>query len=605
MPKISIMRKILIILILLFAVASIHAQNDKRLKGLDKELSEILEATKAVGFAVAIVEGDKIIYSKGFGYRDLENKIPVDPNTLFAIGSCSKAFTSSILGQLRHEDKLKFDESPIKYVPELKFYNDELNNNIIISDLMCHRTGLPRHDFSWYLFPSYSSDSLMQRIEYQEPFTGLRQQWYYNNFMFLLQGVIADRVSGKSWEDNIRDRFFVPLEMNRSNVSIAELENSTNAALGYVLVDDSITRKTEYYRIAGMRAAGSINSSVNEMSNWLIAWINNGKFNGQEIIPEAYLSEAIGSHMVVRGTLPESDFPGIHMLNYGYAWFIGSYKEHYKVSHGGNIDGFSASVCFFPTDSIGIVVLANQGGSPVPGLVRNTISDRMLSVDKTDWLGYFNERKEKARKNEEEMEAEKKDNTIEKTKPSHILIEYAGTYTNPGYGAFELILENDSLFAIFKLKKFYLNHVHYDIFEPFEIKESGIDSTESRELRFNFVTNDGGDISLVKMKIEPTLDPIEFARTPKAVDIDLSVLESYVGDYELAGQDLKIYVKNESTLYLFIAGQPEYEMISTGSHTFSFKALEGFKLEFLESEDGSVNEVNVIQPNGTFKATRK
>lgn len=198
------MRNILITLFAIISISTVLAQQDKRLKGLEKELNEILEATKTPGFTVAIVEGKKIIYAKGFGYRDYENKIPADANTLFAIGSSSKAFTSSILGQLRQEDKISFEESPLKYLPDLKFYNDEMNNNIIIKDLMSHRTGLPRHDYSWYLFPTNNKDSLLLRVQHQEPFTGVRKQWYYNNFMFLAQGVIAESITGKSWEENLK-----------------------------------------------------------------------------------------------------------------------------------------------------------------------------------------------------------------------------------------------------------------------------------------------------------------------------------------------------------------------------------------------------------------
>lgn len=325
------MKKILIALLAFITIALVYGQQDKRLEGIEKDLNEILEATKAPGFAVAIVQGNKIIYAKGFGYRDYENKIPADANTLFAIGSSSKSFTSSILGQLRDENKISFDDSPIKYIPELKFYNDEMDNTIIIKDLMSHRTGLPRHDFSWYLFPTTNKDSLLFRVAYHEPFTGIRQQWYYNNFMFLAQGVIAERITGKSWEENIKQRFFEPLGMTRSNVSIDELEKSTNAAFGYELKKDTVISKMDYYHIAGMNPAGSINSTVNDMSSWLITWINKGKFKNREILSEAYVNEAISSQMVISGALPVKEFPDIYMANYGYAWFLSSYKGHYRV----------------------------------------------------------------------------------------------------------------------------------------------------------------------------------------------------------------------------------------------------------------------------------
>ncbi|MTI40918.1 serine hydrolase [Fulvivirga lutimaris] len=600
------MKKILLALFVFISIST-YAQQDKRLKGIEKDLNAILEVTKAPGFAVAVVQGKKIVYAKGFGYSDYENKVPVDRNTLFAIGSSTKAFTCAILGQLRQEDKLSFDDSPIKYIPELKFYNDEMNDNIIIKDLMSHRTGLPRHDFSWYLFPTDDKDSLIHRIQYQEPFTGVREKWYYNNFMFLAQGVIAERITGKSWEDNIRERFFKPLGMTRSNVSIDEMEKTTNAAIGYDLKgEDEVITKTDYYHIAAMSPAGSINSSVNEMSNWLITWINNGKFKGEEILPASYVNEAMSSHMVIGPNLPGDEFPDLHLANYGYGWMMSSYKGHYRVEHGGNIDGFSANVAFYPSDSIGIVVLTNQNGSSVPGFVRNMMADRMLSVTKTDWAKEFTDRKEKAKKQQDEAKSESNSNKVANTKPSHILQDYTGKYSNPGYGEFNIINRNDSLFANFKLTQWYLKHVHYDVFEPFEVTEAGIDTTDTGPLRLNFSTNDAGDISLVKMKVEGALDhPIEFSHTPNLIDVDKSTLESYVGDYELSGLALKVYIKNENTLYLFVTGQPEYELLPTAKHKFSFKTLEGFKVEFLESDDKSIDEVLVIQPNGTFKAKRK
>lgn len=592
-------------MILFLSISSVTAQKDKRLKGVEKELNEILNTTKAAGFAVAVVEGEKIIYSNGFGYRDYEKKTPTDANTLFAIGSCSKSFTSGILGQLRQEDKLSFDDSPIKHVPELRFYNDNMNNNIIIKDLMSHRTGIPRHDWSWYLFPTTDKDSLLQRVQHHEPFTGVRQQWYYNNFMFLAQGVIAERITNKTWEENIKERFFKPLEMTRSNVSITELEKSTNAALGYELKKGSIISKQDYYHIAGMSPAGSINSSVNEMSNWMIAWLNKGKFKDQEVLPEAYTSEAMSSQMVIRGSLPDDEFPDMHLSNYGYGWGISSYRGHYRVEHGGNIDGFSASVAIYPSDNIGIVVLANQDGSAVPSLVRNTLADRMLKTKKTDWLTRFKERKEKAKKKKEEVKEEEKTNEIKNTKPSHVKQEYAGKYSHPGYGEFNITVEKDSLFANFALMKFYLKHRHYDIFEPYEVTNEGIDTSDSGALRFNFVTNDAGDISLVKLKAESTLDPIEFKHTPSTIAVDKKTLDSYVGEYELSGTTIKVYTKNNKTLYLFVAGQPEYELLATAKHKFSFKTLEGYKVEFLVSDDNLINSITLIQPNGTFTAKRK
>lgn len=599
------MKKLLCLLFCFALLTSSFAQTDKRLKGLDKDLNAILEATKAPGFAVAVVDGDKIIYSQGFGYSDYENKTPVDANTLFAIGSATKAFTSAILGQLRAEDKLSFDDSPLKHIPELKFYNDDLNNHVIIKDLMRHSTGLPRHDLSWYLFPSADKDSLIARIAYQEPFTGIRQEWHYNNFMFLAQGVIAEKITGESWDENIKTRFFEPLGMSRSKTLLSELQKADNAALGYELKNDNQISKMDYYDISGMSPAGSIYSSANDMSKWLSMWINKGKLNDKEILPEAYIDEAMSSQMVMSGGLPEEENPDLFIANYGYGWMIMSYRGHYRVEHGGNIDGFSASASFFPSDKLGIVVLVNQNGSSVPSMVRNTIADRLLGGKTTNWTKRFLEAQKKAKKMEDELKLEDSETTqVKNTRPSHVMQDYTGSYENAGYGSFNIAVENDSLFANLKRKKLYLKHYHYDVFEPYEMTKTGIDTTDSNAMRFNFATGDGGDIIKVTLKTEAALEPIAFKRTPNTIDVSAADLEMYVGDYNLMGTTLKIYIKNETTLYLFVPGQPEYELIPTEKHKFSLKVADGFKIEFFET-DNAITDMNLIQPNGTFKAKKE
>ncbi|MEL1245672.1 serine hydrolase [Flavobacterium sp. DGU11] len=596
----------LLSLLLVFAVSA-YAQKDKRLKGIEKDLNELLKTANAAGFSVAVVENDKVIYSAGFGYRDYENKIPVDPNTLFAIGSSTKAFTSAVLGSLRNEGKLAFTDSPLKYVPELKFYNNDLNGNVNIEDLMSHRTGIPRHDFSWYFFPTHSRDSIIQRIKYQEPFTGLRQQWYYNNFMFTVQGVIAEKITGKSWEDNIRERFLAPLGMTRTNVTIAEMKAASNAAFGYELKKNNVISKMDYYDIAAMAPAGSINSSANDMANWLITWINKGKFKGKEILPENYVTEAMSSHAVIAGALPSEELPNNYFSNYGYGWMLMSYKGFYRVEHGGNIDGFSASVAFFPSSKIGIVVLTNQNGSRIPSLVRNTIADRMLGVDKTDWNAMLAKELKEGKEAEEKAKKEpaKKEETANHT-PSHPLDDYTGLFTNPGYGTFEIVKKNDSLFAVFKQTRFYLKHKHYDIFSPYDAKDKVIDTSEDSDGMFmNFTTNDAGEISGVKLKVESSLDhPIEFKRTPKEVAVEADVLNKYIGDYEISGMTVKVSVK-ENKLYLFVPGQPEYELTPTSETMYVITTLDGYKAEFIPGDNGKIKELTLHQPNGKFTAVKK
>jgi CubicO group peptidase (beta-lactamase class C family) len=195
--------------ILLISSVPLFAQTkvDKRFVGIEAEINKILKDNHAAGVAVAVVEKNKVIFAKGFGYRDVENKLPVTANTQFAIGSCTKAFTASVLGILQKEKSIDFDKPVTTYLPDLKFYTSDLTNHITLRDMMSHRTGLPRHDLSWYIAPD-TRDNLVKRIQYMEPSAELRQTWQYNNFMYLLQGVVGEKLTGKSWEENVASKIF-------------------------------------------------------------------------------------------------------------------------------------------------------------------------------------------------------------------------------------------------------------------------------------------------------------------------------------------------------------------------------------------------------------
>lgn len=601
-----------LLFICLSQFVSTFAQNvdiQSRLSGVEAELEAVLDSFDAAGFAVSVVDQNGLVYAKGFGYRDYENQVPVDENTLFAIGSCSKAFTSSLLGILRAEEKIDFSDSPSKYLPYFSFYNDEMNNSITIRDMMCHMTGLPRHDLSWYLLPAPSKQELLERVAHQEPFTGVRQNWYYNNFMFLAQGAIAEELTGKSWEENIQEHFFDRLDMERSSSVITGLKEMENASLGYEIKDDSIIKKMDYYDISSMGPAGSINSSVSEMANWVRTWINNGIFEGDTILPARYVREAMSAQSIVGANLPIEKHPDVHFQNYGYGWFLSSYKGHYRVEHGGNIDGFSASTCFFPSDSLGIVVLVNQNGSPVTSVVRNIVTDRILDLEQSDWTAEIKQQRDEALANQKKAMASSSDAQRNGTQPSLAPSEYTGEYSHPGYGSFKIIQQADSLFVELPNMTFWLQHYHYDIFTPIAITEEGIDTTAippGLDLRMNFQMNNGGEISGLLWKAEPTLEPIEFERTPSEVAMDVAALNTYVGEYELMGQIATVYIEEEK-LYLRVPNQPLYELYAIGEHQFMSKQLPpGFQLTFTVP-NGAEQAASVIfkQPNGSFEATRK
>src|ERR1700735_3065066 len=177
-------------------------------------------------------------------------------------------------------------------------------NRITLRDMMCHRTGLPRYDLAWYLFPGDTRDALIRKIQYMEPSAGIREKWQYNNFMFMAQGAVVEKLTGKSWESNVTEKILQPLGMNESCFLIKDLEKSADVSLGYGLKNDSILKKLDYYQIGGLAPAGAINSNVLDMASWVTTWINGGKFHGKEILPKNYVDEAMSAQMVSAGGVP-------------------------------------------------------------------------------------------------------------------------------------------------------------------------------------------------------------------------------------------------------------------------------------------------------------
>ncbi len=596
------MRLLVFSILLVFSSSAVLGQTlapKAALVGIDSLLEGVLRDYHVAGFSVAVVHKDSVIYAKGFGYRDYEKKLPATPHTLYAIGSSTKAFTAALVGKL-FGDSISLDDKVTGHLPQLRF-QDGREANVTVRDLMVHRTGLSRYDYSWYVFNADARDSLLQRVVHMKPNADLRARWQYNNFMYLAQGMIAERMTDKTWEENISTHFFGPLGMKRSNFDVHDMAADTNASRGYTVTKHDAIKLVPYFEIRGMGPAGSINSSVLEMADWLKVWINGGKHGDSEIIPAAYVRDAMSSHMVIGSGLPGKKYPDVHLSNYGLGWMIGSYRGHYEVEHGGNIDGFSASAAFFPSDSLGIVVLTNQNGSAVPGVVRNFIADRVLDLPFVNW------NTQTVKKDTAEVDTAKQEDVarIKGTRPTHVLSDYTGHYEQPAYGKFTVNLHGDTLKATLGKERFGLSHYHYDVFELKEIHDDGRMDTTDGGIRVNFRTGFDGQVSGAAVIMDdPSGDPVEFKRQPLAKDVSEEQLHVYVGMYELAGMRVKITI-DDGVLFMDVPGQTNYETIAQGDHYFKMKDLNGFAIRFeVDDVTGNATALHAIQPNGTFKAVR-
>ncbi|MEZ2444528.1 serine hydrolase [Chitinophaga sp. RCC_12] len=579
------------------ATAQTPAKNNK-LEKIDAALTDILQEAQGAGFAVAVVEKDKVIFSKGFGCRDMTRKLPVTEHTRFAIGSCTKAFTSTLLGDLRKEGKVDFDKPATTYLPALDFSDSYLNTQVTLRDMMCHRTGFSRYDLAWYLFETDSRDSLLKRIHYMKPNAPLRARWQYNNFMFMVQGMVVERLTGQSWEQNIASRVFQPLGMRESSIGTIALTAEEERSHGYEFSREKGINEMKYHPIVAMGPAGAINSTVTDMSKWLITWIHGGKYNGKEIIPADYVKEAISSQMVIPGGEPDTKTPYIQFANYGLGWMLLSYRGHYRVEHGGNIDGFTALTTFYPTDSIGIVVLSNQNNSAIPTKVTNLITDRLLGI------AAATSPKAKPGKKDEDP-APHRDSASRAHPATHPVAAFAGVFKNDAYGNFDISVKRDSLFATFPDVTWYLNQEDYNIFSPYDAADTAIDVKYKSNMRVQFLMNNSGDIDRLSFAYDPSGDPVIFERVPQQVVLSAASLAPFVGAYKMASMPIQIKLSDKQVLTMIVPGQPVYTLEAIDGSTFRIQGLKEYKVKFIRDDKDKVVALTSIQPNGSFRAEKE
>ena len=280
MKKLTITFLFNFVLICLTGIAQ-EKQITDRLNDFDQYMEKILSDWNAPGIGVGVVYKDKLIFAKGYGYRDYEKKLPVTPNTLFQIASNTKLFTSTAVGLLVNEKMLDWDQPIKNYVPSIQFYNNELNNTVTMRDMLAHRTGISRHDLIWYK-SDFTRKQLFDKLKYLEPSQPIRQGFIYNNLMYCASGYVIELLTQKTWEDFVKEKIFVPLEMKSTFFTIQDMLKQPDYFVPFNEKRDTTTLyQIPYYEDqSAVGPAGSIISNINDMSKWLIAQMNNGKYNG-------------------------------------------------------------------------------------------------------------------------------------------------------------------------------------------------------------------------------------------------------------------------------------------------------------------------------------
>ncbi|HKQ91780.1 MAG TPA: serine hydrolase, partial [Blastocatellia bacterium] len=565
------------------------------LAGFDDVVTDAMKKFEVPGMAIAIVKNNEVIYAKGFGLRDVEKQLPVTADTLFAIGSSSKAFTTFVLGTLVDEGRIEWDKPARNYIPWFKLFDPSMTERLSVRDLVTHRSGLPRHDLVWYNNFNASRESLVRKLAYLEPSADLREKWQYNNLMYLTAGYLTEVITGKSWEDAVRDRVLNPLGMKRTNFSVNDSQKDNDFAQPYGKRGDKI-EKLPFRPITNLGPAGSINSSVNEMARWVIAHINGGKYGDKKIAETATVDDMHRPYMT---TGASSEFQEIVGGEYALGWFVDTYRGRRRVQHGGNIDGFSANVVLFPKDGVGMVALTNLSGTPLRDLITQVAADRLFKLSQVDWITQAAGRRAMLEQAGREGEKKKEVTRVQGTQMSHKLEDYAGDYEHPGYGVMKVALRAGKLEATFNNIATPLEHWHYDTFNGGRAKDPVFNN-----MKYSFQTDVNGNVATISAQFEASVKEIVFAKKPDARLFDPAYLSRYAGAYDLMGQTINVSLKG-AALVAVVGGQPSMDLIPTLSGDFTLKQVQVVSIHFIMDDQGNAASFELRQPGTVLTAKRK
>ncbi|HEX7318385.1 MAG TPA: serine hydrolase [Pyrinomonadaceae bacterium] len=511
---------LLLLALLIFSQATPAQTLEERLKEIDDYAAKAGQEWKVPGFSVAIVKDDKVVFVKGYGVRELGKTEPVDKDTLFAVASNSKAFTSAALATLVDEGKIKWDDPVTKYLPYFQLYDPYVTREMTVRDLLSHRSGLATFggDLLWYE-TNYSREDVIRRVRFLKPAYGFRSRYGYQNIMFLAAGEIVPAVTGKSWDDYVRERFFLPLGMTRTVTTYKQLLSSQNVATPHNETEGRV-KVVKYSNVDAAGGAAAINSSATEMAEWLRLQLGRGTYQGKKIFSADRSREMWTPHTIVSGVSEAGERfnPTVHFNLYGLGWGLSDYRGRKVVTHSGGLDGMTSRVALMPEENLGVVILTNSE-TPLQAFLYYKVFDVFTGAPPRDWSADYMARVKAAREREE-VEAKKVEEArVPNTKPSLSLSSYAGTYGGQMYGDAKVTEENGRLVVRLVPSPNYVGDLEHWHFDTFRIKWR--DSVVYPYPRgwVTFQLDPQGKVSEMKIDVpNPDFDfkELEFKRAPDA-----------------------------------------------------------------------------------------
>lgn len=418
---------------------------------LDNYVARGMKQWQIPGVAVAVVKDGKTVLIKGYGVRELGKPDRVDVNTMFMIGSNTKAFTATALAKLAAENKMSLNDPVQKWLPDFKLYDPWVAKEATITDLLCHRLGFETFQGDFMFFDSdLTKQQMMEKFGRLKPAYSFRSKWGYTNAAFMVAGEVIPKVSGRTWEQYLTENFFKPMGMDNTLAMPATLTSFPNRAAAHTLEHGTL-KKIPYGHIDQLAPAGSISSSANDMTKWLTMLLDTGKFNGNVIVPKSAIMETRTPKSIIGNG--GHRFNESHFALYGLGWGLSEYEGRLIVGHTGGVNGFVTSVYLVPEERLGIIVFTNTDSNSFYELLRFEIMDAFLGLPYRDYSDLVLKRSKENDAREEKEIKMKRDTVAMKVKPALPLQAFAGTYRHDIYGEMTMTLKGDKLVATFEHHK--------------------------------------------------------------------------------------------------------------------------------------------------------
>lgn len=393
---------------------------------LDDVVERAMRSGRVPGAALVVVtpEGS---YVNGYGVRAVGGEDAVTDSTRFAIASVSKAFTAAAAWAAQQDGKLNLDDPVRKHLPGFRLLDPAADSSVTIRDLLCHRTGLPRHDMLWY-HSKLDRAEILRRMAFLKPTATFRGMYQYSNLCFLAAGEAIAAAVGQPFETYLTERLTKPLGMDIRFDGPALTD--TDARPHRIL--KRVVTTIEPLSFTNVGPAGFIDASVSDLEKWI-------RFQLSEKAPkDTHLPQMVQPMEDATRRL----YPDRIQQSYALGWSVYDWQGQPVLSHGGAIDGFRSHLALLPRQGIGFAILINLGKDYIVEEVRNSLLDHFLKGPRRSWNRLL---REEQKRTETKPEKKEKPKRIRPTLP---LAEYTGTYTEVGYGDIEISLAADGKLAL-------------------------------------------------------------------------------------------------------------------------------------------------------------